>query len=164
MSHTQYDTFKQKTLKLYYCHAYLKKESWSQFNFCHYPFSHPRYVDSADNEINNVNSFIPGVNKDHVHVSKTSNSIRTVGDQEMKAVSTQVFPQLSLQTIKCRRCDQCRVFFLHPQLHQSFTQCILPSHRSCSAVPQGRFKSWLPACLSLSSSSHLSQQTNLTWP
>lgn len=34
--------------------------------------------------------------------------------QEIKAVSTQlqVFPQLSLQTIKCKRCDQCRVFLL----------------------------------------------------
>lgn len=74
-------------------HIY-KKENWSQFNFCHYPFPTPDTLILQIMKVNNVNSFIPRVNYDHVHISKSYNSIRTAGDQKIKATT---FPT-ALQT------------------------------------------------------------------
>lgn len=60
---------------------------------------------------------------------------------------------------KMQRMWSMQGFLLAPQFHT----LILP-RQSCSAVPQGRDKSWLPACLSLSTCTHLSQQTHPSWP
>lgn len=74
--------------KLYSCHAYLQKRKLKSINFCHYPFPTPVMLTLQTMRANNVNSFIPGVNHDLVHISKSCISIRAAGDEEMKAVST----------------------------------------------------------------------------
>lgn len=50
---------KQETLKLYYCHAYLQKRKLKSISFLPLSFSHPRYVNSADNESKQCEQFYP---------------------------------------------------------------------------------------------------------
>lgn len=59
---------------------FTKIKNWSQFKFCHYLFPIPGMLILQTMKVNNVNSFIPGVNHDHVHISKSCNSVRAAGD------------------------------------------------------------------------------------
>lgn len=93
-----------------------------------------------------------------VHISKSCNSIR----DESSLHTTVGFPTAEFTDIKCKRCDQCK-----------FSSCTLSYTRVSHTIsspdtgpalqsPKAGLKSWLPACLLLSTWSHLFQQTNLS--
>lgn len=49
-------------------------------------------------------------------------------------------------------------------LSYSVSHTVSSPARAALQSPKAGLKSWLPACLSLSTCTHLSQQTNLSWP